>query len=236
MKRTKYLLLAFFFIPVIVVGQNDSVNFVFRLSGGYADVSSSTKTGILGTDLIKTSTGVVDFSVGLFLNKQLEFGIGVEYQKQKIESVKDLFVPAALYAAEETESNVKVFLGKFYIANHWHLFSRLYFAPKFGFGYGKANGTVKSFAISNTSLVKPDFPNLNNTYEKQTMLETEDDVHYDCFTVALTPAFNFKFTKHFTLTLETGTFQLLLIDNWDNRQWLANISPVYWNLGFLVIL
>ena len=236
MKRPKYLLLAFFFVPMslLAIGQNDSLNLVFRLSGGYADVTTSTEMGVLGKSATKTSTGVIDFTVGLLIRQHFEMGLGIEYQKQKIEDRGYLFVPSKLYADEFAESNVKAFLGKFYAASHWRLFNRLYFAPKYTLAAGKASGTVKSSIQYVTDLKIPDFAHITNSDGMPVVIRTEDDIDYSCFAVAIIPAFNFQFTKHFALTLETGAFQLSTVG--DNHQWLANISPVYWNLGFIVVL
>ncbi len=238
MRKANYLLLALFFIPVAAIAQKkDTFNLVIRTTGGYTDVVTSTETGVMHEDAIKTSTGVIDFSTGLLINKRFEIGVEVEYLNQKTVSGSFLYLPDEFYANERTESNVKMFLGKIYAANHWQLWGRLYFAPKLALGIGKANGTIKSHTLSISDLKIPNFAHISNSDAETIVSKTEKEISYNYYAMGLTPAFNFYFNKHFALTLETGTFQLSLIDSkWESRQWLANISPIYWNLGFVFVL
>jgi len=238
MKKTKYLLLAFFFIPIVAIGQKkDTFNLVIRITGGYTDAITSTEMGIMRENAIRTSTGVIGFSAGLLTNKKSEFGVGVEYLSQTTMTNSFLYLPEIFYGEEIARSNVNIFLGKVYFANHYRLFSRLYFAPKFAFGYGKANGIRQSTRQSITDLKIPDFLHIQNTNGYPIMSKSEEKINYDYFAMDLTPAFNFYFNKHFALTLETGAFQISFIDvKWENRQWLANISPIYWNVGFAFVL
>jgi len=213
----------FLLFPLFVHAQPDSSRFIIRFNGGYADTGSSNGVASLGALASNTGAWNVGLAVGLPLGKHWEAGIGFEYWKQKTIAQSEIYLPLQWQAMQQTETDMKLIVGKLYMAGRWQLFSRLYFTPIFSTGIGKATEIQ-----------------MINTYVAEYMSYfnwwiNESDISYDYFSINLAPAFSFYLNHHFALNLEIGSFSFSTTDwEWDNKQWLANINPAYWKLGIIV--
>ena len=215
----------FLLIPILVNAQRDSSSLIFRFNGGYADISSSNGAFSLGASASNTRDWNVALSVGIPVGKRWEVGLGFEYIKQKTVSESIIDMPIQWSAYQITETDVNLFIGKIYMAGHWQLFKRLYFNPILSAGIGKAKGT--QIGATRTA----SYPD----YIYGVLWLNKAEMSHDYFAIGLTPAFYYYITKHFALNLEAGNFRFSTTDwEWDNKQWLANINPMFWQLGIMV--
>ena len=218
------LLWLFLLFSSLVCAQPDSSKLIIRINGGYADTGSSNGVASLGSNVSDSRNWNVGLTVGLPFGKRWEAGVGFEYWKQKTETISEIFVRTQWDAIQSTKTDVKLIIGKFYMAGQWKLFDQLYFNPMFSIGIGKAT----------TTLIYQDFFAEYNSYFNY-YVPVKSDISYKYFAINLAPAFSFYFNRYFALNLETGSFSFATTDwEWDNKQWLANINPAYWKLGIIV--
>jgi len=222
----------FLLFPLFAYAQMDSSRFIIRFNGGYADTGSSNGVASLGALASNTGAWNVGLAVGLPLGKHWEAGIGFEYWKQKTEALSEIYLPKQWLAMQSTETDMKLIIGKLYLAGRCKLFSQLYFSPIFSTGIGKATSTQTSFTA-----VRQDFDGQLQIGDGDALIAwgSESVISYDYFSINLAPTFSFYLNRHFALNLETGSFSFSTTDwEWDNKQWLASINPTYWKLGIIV--
>lgn len=212
--------------------QLDSASVLIRFKGGYADYSSSNGVSSLGAVNAANTEWNLDLSVGWKVGKA-EVGLGVEYRKQKSEALSEIYRPNEWMAVQQTETKIHLFLGKLYFARHFRLFNRFYFIPDFTLYYGIADGKQDALTASREALSSESFYVLQGGNSSSLTFYTQD-ISYDYLAFRLAPAFAFFITQRFALHLETGSFQFSMVDaEWDNRQFVANINPSYWQLGIM---
>ena len=229
MNKNKFFVL-FLLFPLFAHAQRDSSSTILRFNGGYADIGTSNGVASLGASASNTRDWNVGLSVGFPVEKNIEAGFGFEYRKQKIATTSQIFIPpreqmlpSRFGAIQFTDTDMNLIIGKAYLIRYWRLFNRLYFNPMLSIGIGKVTGTQKT----NTLHVPPNEPFFRYYYEST--------ISYGYFALSLAPAFSFYLTPQFALNLEIGSFQFSTTDRkWDNKQWLANVNPVYWQLGIIV--
>jgi len=222
----------FLLFPLFAHAQMDSSRLIIRFNGGYADTGSSNGVASLSTLTSNTSAWNVGLVVGLPLGKRWEAGIGLEYMKQKTAAESQIHLPEQYLAWQKTDTDIKLIIGKLYISGRWQMFNRLYFTPILSTGIGKA--TVAQAARTYRALYDSSFLDLGIILNSGAWYN-EADISYNYFEIGLAPAFSFCLSHHFALNLETGSFGFSTTD-WkrDNKQWLANVNPVYWKLGVIV--
>jgi len=218
----KIFFLLFLLFPLFAHAQMDSSRFIVRFNGGYADTGSSNGVATSNALTTNNSSWNVGLTIGLPFGKRWEAGVGFEYWKQKTETVSTVNVLSQWDKMQTTKTDMKVIIGKAYVAGRWKLSSKLYFNPILSVGIGK----IKSTQAAKTFLL--------NLPENFWLNGFVGDNNY--FSLDLAPTFSYYLTKHFALNLETGSFGFSTTD-WkrDNKQWLANVNPVYWKLGIIVL-
>ena len=227
----------FLLFPLLAFAQPDSSSVVLRFSGGYADTGSSNGVASLGATSSNTRDWNVRLTVGLPVGKCWEVGLGFEYLKQKTTAESKIYLQKQWLAIERTETVMNLFIGKVYMAGHWRILNRLYFNPMLYLGIGKAKGTQKSDkAVREMVYIEPGtIIDIGPPSQINGLWFSEMKISYDYFAIGLAPAFSYYLTKHFALNLETGNFRFSTADwDWDNKQWLANVNPMYWQLGIIV--
>jgi hypothetical protein len=230
----KYFFALFLLIPFLACAQKDSSRLILRFNGGYADTGSSNWVTSLGASAYTTRDWDVGLTVGLPFGERWEAGVGFEYGRMKTVANYSIYLPKQWMAMEVAETKMNLFIGKAYVAGRWKLFSRLYFNPILSVGIGKATGTKISQAAWVQELNTDEITIITPGTQPQAW-GSESDISYDYFAIGLSPAFSFYFTRHFALNLETGSFRFSTSDwKWDNKQWLANVNPAYWQLGIIV--
>ena len=223
----------FLLFPLFAHAQMDSSRLIIRFNGGYADTGSSNGVASLSTLTSNTSAWNVGLVVGLPLGKRWEAGIGLEYMKQKTAAESQIHLPEQYLAQQSTDTDMKLIIGKFYMTGRWQLFNRLYFTPILSTGIGKVIVTqeVKTRRILYDSSLFEQGIFLNSA-----LWYSELETSYNYFEIGFAPAFFFYLNHRFALNLETGSFSFATTDwEWDNKQWLANVNPVYWKLGIIVL-
>ena len=213
----------FLLFPSLAYAQKDSSSVIIRFNGGYADTGSSNGVASLGSTASNSRDWNVGLTVGLPVGKRWEVGLGFEYWKQRTIAESTIYFPNQSLHMQFTETDVNLIIGKAYAAGRWKLFSQLYFNPMLLVGIGKAKGT-QSYQTAFS-------PNMQINY----LVEGESKISYDYFAIRLAPAFFYYFNRHFAINLETGSFRFTTSDwKWDNKQWLANVNPAYWQLGVII--
>ena len=221
----------FLLFSSLAYAQKDSSSVIIRFNGGYADTGSSNGVASLGSTVSNSRDWNVGLTLGLPVGKRWEVGLGFEYWKQKTVALYSIYLPKQWAAMELAETKMNIFIGKVYVAGRWQLFNHLYFNPMLSVGIGKATGTQKSHTavtkiFTEGGLVQDDISGA---------WTSEPDISFNYFAISLSPAFSYYFNRHFALNLETGDFRFTTSDwKWDNKQWLANVNPVYWRLGVII--
>ena len=233
----KYIFFALFLLfPLLACAQKDSSSIIIRFNGGYADTGSSNWVTSLGASTYTTRDWNVSLSVGLPFGERWEAGVGFEFGRMKTVANSSMYLPKQWMAMEVAETKINLFIGKAYVAGRWKLFSRLYFNPVLSVGIGKATGTqVSQTAVQQVFYGDFGEIQIGDTDNISGLWGNESDISYEYFDIGLSPTFSFYFNRHFALNLETGSFRFATYDwKWDNKQWLANINPAYWQLGVII--
>jgi hypothetical protein len=228
---TFFFLLLLCSIPVLA--QSDSSKVAIRLVGGYNDVTTSNGVASMGAVNSTTAAWNLGLSVGVRIDKNWEIGLGAEYQKQNQATSSILHIPEQWIAFEETDTKAHILMGKLYAAYYWKLVHRLYFNPKVELAYGELSGKQEN----RNAYIRVKTPGIVYPYEKDDYYfgASEQDISSHYLAAALVPTFSFFFSKRVAAFLETGRFQLEMIDaEWDNRQWTADLNPASWRVGIMV--
>ena len=223
----------FLLLPLLAFAQPDSCSFIIRFDGSYADTPASNGVSSLGASASNTREWNVGFTIGLPVGKHWEVGLGFEYVRMVSKAQSEIYLPNQWAAAQWTETKTNLFMGGIYAAGRWKLFNRCYFNPMFTVGIGKAKGVQ----LTKTA-VKNIFPSDIITILPGTvgsLTGQESDILYQYLAIGVAPAFSFYLSRHFALNLTTGRFQFSTTDwKWDNKQWLASVNPLYWQLGIML--
>ncbi|MDR0833866.1 MAG: outer membrane beta-barrel protein [Candidatus Symbiothrix sp.] len=238
--KTKILAFVLLFSPFLAVAQMDSTTHIrIQLRGGYADQTATTGAASISAAVSQGSSWNVGLTLGAALNRNWEVGVGVEYQRQKMETTSSLFLPfgdETWMAQGLTETKVSAPVFSLYSAYYLHLCNRLYLTPRLMVGYGNAKRENRDIIATMTSFPTEHYITLSSgSIMKSGVRETSSEYEYEYFGVQLSPELQYFFNDNIGVSLGLGGIQLAFVDwAWDSKQWIADFSPAYWKLGLVL--
>jgi len=239
MKTRLILFSAFYAMLFCSYGQISENGFVFRLDGTYNE-SVTNNALAYNYNGAKGKNGGVLLSMGI-MSKHWLFGVGFEYNHNKIEAGGTFYKPTEpIRTLSIEQSNVKLNMygGVLYVSHYVPVLRNLYFTPGFYVGYGVIKGDHSGIFASKVEypfhIEDPDKYHSSST--SASFFEYyQQDISMPYFYMQLSPELTWFFSNHFGLNLQMGGFRFDVLDSdLKNSTKQINFNPSFWKLGMLL--